>query len=229
MTKQNNLPVGMRYQVVVVLCGGLRKTANGYSPTTFEDSDEFGMLGAAIRITAAEELFWQGMSQRFLFSTGISEKQIAKFGPAVPPESYVYREVFLAAIKDDPRGQQHRLELPEVFVEDASVNTVANLLETIELCRRYSWNHVAIISSQYHIPRIKALYELLAEHHDLSLRPEFLEAEPIVRAAQSGVYDDTIAAAYKSAIAATRIANEERGLEHIRSGKYTFSEYQLKG
>ncbi|HSX29633.1 MAG TPA: YdcF family protein [Candidatus Saccharimonadales bacterium] len=216
-----------KYNVVIVLCGGLSKTAGVYAPTSFSDSDEFGMLGATVRVRAAQELYWRGVADTFLFSTGVSEKQIAKFGPNVPPESHIYRDYFLAGIKNDHRKLAHEPPAPKVLVEDASVNTVANLLEVSKLCSRYGWNDVAIISSAYHVPRIEALYGLIRDHFAISIRSAFLSAEEILRQSQPGVYDNEIAEAYASIEGKRRIANEQQGLAAINSGNYVFHEFQL--
>ena len=222
-------PKNQPYDAVIVLCGGLRKVDAGYQPTTFEDGDEFGMLGGFIRVVAAAELYWQGRASRFLFSTGVSAKQIAKFGPDVPPEAGVYRDLFVETIHANARRQNLTLPLPEMFLEDKSVNTVANLQESVAICKREGWQCVAIISSEYHVPRIAALYDLIATHAPLlAAHPIFLAAEPIVTQAQPGAYDAQIDAAYRSEIGQKRIANEHAGLAHIQSGQYTLHEYQLK-
>jgi len=218
-----------KYDVVVVLCGGLSRTGDVYAPTSFSDSDEFGMLGATVRVLAAQKLYWQNAADTFLFSTGVSEKQIAKFGPDVPPESHVYRDHFLAGIKNDHRKSARERAAPTVLVEDVSVNTAANLLEISKLSGRYGWKNMAIISSEYHISRIEALYGLMRDHFAISIRPKFLSAEEILRQSRPGGYDDEIAEAYASAEGRRRIANEQEGLAAINSGSYVFHEFQLAG
>ncbi len=82
-----------RYDAVAVLCGGLRCDGETYHPASFTDSDEHGMLGSQIRVLAAADLYRAGCAGVFLFSTGVSQKSRARFGPAVPPRRWSMRSI----------------------------------------------------------------------------------------------------------------------------------------
>jgi uncharacterized SAM-binding protein YcdF (DUF218 family) len=213
-----------QYDCIAVLCGGLRKHDGIYVPTTFKDGDEFGMLGGHVRVMAAAELYRQGITDTFVFSTGVSAKQIAKFGPDVPPEAHVYRDAFKQMI-DMPHGADAS---PRLYVEDKSINTVANLQEIARLCDKQGWRNVALLSSEYHIPRIRALYELLESR--AALKPfaiDFVQAETVLRKYRPGEYDKEFAKQYATPAARLRIMNEHQGLADIQEGRYVLSEYQL--
>ena len=101
------------YDGVAVLCGGLRYDGEAYHPASFTDSDEHGMLGGHVRVQAAADLYRAGCAGVFLFSTGISQKSRARFGPDVPAEAAVYAAHFRAEAGAGPA----------ILLETGSVNT----------------------------------------------------------------------------------------------------------
>jgi uncharacterized SAM-binding protein YcdF (DUF218 family) len=215
------------FDAVIVLCGGIYAKNGLYYPTTFAHSDNFGMLGGDIRVDAAMALYLQGKTQNILFSAGASAKSVAKFGPAVPPEAQVYTQAFRQRLHAQPRAND--LQPPHIFVEDASPNTANSLLEVASMIAKQGWQTVAFISSDYHITRITALYELLRPDFapTMTRKVTFLSAERIVTKAFPGTRDADIAAAYKTPEALKRIANERQGLEDMKAGRYVRSEFQL--
>jgi hypothetical protein len=86
-----------RYDVIAVLCGGLRRDADGFHPAFLTDSDEHGMLGGQLRVRAAAELCRAGRAGLFLFSTGVSKRSPAAARereftrPGTPPSRAVNR------------------------------------------------------------------------------------------------------------------------------------------
>jgi uncharacterized SAM-binding protein YcdF (DUF218 family) len=193
-----------KYDAVVVLCGGLYREGNTYHATTYAHSDEFGMLGGAMRVSAAVALYSEGVSQTFLFSSGISAKHIARFGPDVPPDAKVYGDEFvqaLAALEQKPNHDilTSQLEKPIVLLETKSVNTVNNVIEVAKIVAEKGWKHIALLSSDVHIGRIEALYHMMEkERPDLlsSATVEFLSAEKIMLETYPGIYDADIVAAH---------------------------------
>lgn len=200
------LPVLGRYDVIAVLCGGLRRDGAGFHPATFTDSDEHGMLGGHLRVLAAAELYRARCAGLFLFSTGVSERCRARFGPAVPPEAVVYADHFRAEAGDGP----------EVLVETGSVNTAANVAAVARLAARHGWRDVAVLSSEYHLPRARELLR----HTGGGLAADFLSAEAIVMAARPGACDAQIEAAYASPAGRRRTASERQGLADLYAGRY---------
>lgn len=212
------------HDAVIILCGGLYKKPDGtYAPTSYKHCDEFGMLGGQIRITAAIEIYLHEQATTFCFSTGVSQKQISKFGTTVPSEASIYRDVFLDQLKQHTRPVQ-----PQIFLDETSVNTTSNLQEVISLAQKKNWISLAIISNDYHIPRITQLYSLVQKQLSAtSIEATFLSAEKIVQRYQPNRYDAEIAAAYNTKEGLQRIINEQKGVQDIMQKKYILTEYQL--
>lgn len=200
------LPVPGRYDVIAVLCGGLRRDADGFRPASLTDSDEHGMLGGQLRVLAAAELWRAGRAGLFLFSTGVSERSRARFGAAVPPEAVVYADAFRAETGEDPA----------VLVEIDSVNTAGNVAAVARLAATHGWREVAILSSEYHLPRAR---ELLRQAGG-GLAAEFLSAEAVLMAARPGRYEAQIGAAYGSVAGRKRTAAERQGVADLYAGRY---------
>ncbi len=157
------------YDAVAVLCGGLRYDGEAYHPASFTDSDEHGMLGSRVRVLAAADLYRAGCAGVFLFSTGISQKSRARFGPAVPAEAVVYAEHFRAEAGDGP----------QVLLETGSVNTAGNCAAIAAAARQHGWSRLAVVTSEYHLPRVR---ELL--HRGGGEPAALLSAEAIIMAAR---------------------------------------------
>jgi uncharacterized SAM-binding protein YcdF (DUF218 family) len=209
------------YDALIILGGGLRKEGSEYYPATYQENDGFGMLGGHMRLQAAIDLFHAKASPCFLFTTGVYEKNKTRLGADVPPESEVYAARFKEALAGEP--------LPEILVETASSTTLTDLIEAIREAKKHGWHRIAVVSSDYHIPRVRALYEhVLAAQSDTQFEAEFLSAEKTVQEFQPGVFDREITEAYASDGARERQQNEQRGLQDLRDGKYATKEFQLK-
>ncbi len=220
-----------KLDVITVQSGGLRKSGdNTYASTLYTDVDDFGMLGGFVRVLAAEELYWRDPATPFIFCNGKSAKQIAKFGPDVPTDAEIYAEEFRQGVVQDARGQTREANLPEpkILLEDTSVNTVESIGRLMTMCATRGWKRMGLISSDYHIPRIKALCGLIFEK--LGEEPvtiTFMSAESILKELRPGVYDDEIDTAYQTPAAHERIKNEQNGLRDIAAGRYHIGEFQL--
>lgn len=218
------------FDAITVQSAGLRKREDGtYASTLYSDSDEFGMLGGSIRVLAAQELYQLHPTLTFVFCNGKSAKQIAKFGPDVPTDAEVYAEEFKSGISQNIRNEiGEKLPEPKIFLENTSVNTIASIGELLVICAAYEWKRIGLISSDYHIPRIKALCELIFEKlGEPPTEITFISAEAVLKELRPGVYDEEIDNAYKTAAAHERLKNEENGLGDIKAGRYHIGEFQL--
>lgn len=223
-----------QYEAIIVLSGGLKKIDGEYYPADYTDSDGFGMLGGHMRIEAASELYFHHQAKTFVFTTGSNEKDRIKFGQDVPTQADVYAKAFarrIAELKIKPEylKNEEKNEKPEAILEDRSATTLANIQEVMQIIKDRGWKKVAILTSEYHRPRTRALYEkVLLEHKDeINCEIIFLSAEEELIRLNPGKYDKDISTAYSTAEAKERIQNEERGLKDINSGKYTMVEFQL--
>jgi hypothetical protein len=204
------------YDAVIVLSGGIRKTPAGFAATTYTDDDGFGMMGGHMRVLAASVLCMQQAAGSFVFTTGITAKTIGMFGNDVPSEASVYSKEFLERIA--PAGTP-----PTVILEERSANTIGNVKEFAAIMKTNGWKKVAILSSEYHLPRIEALCNLLQVPGQLL----FLSAEEIVQREWPGMYDDEIKTAYASEAGKKRLQNEAGGTAAIKAGGYNPAEHQL--
>jgi uncharacterized SAM-binding protein YcdF (DUF218 family) len=222
MSDQNAAP-HPAYEAVIILGSNIKRAGDGYVPVTYGDYDIFGMLAGEIRIIAAVLLFEENLADTFVFSTGVSQKTRAVLGPDVPAEAAVYSQDFLK------RARSSKRPAPTVILEDRSVNTYSNLVECIAIIRRHQWEHVGIMSARYHIPRVRALWELAKENHPVDASASFLAAEDIVTHYMPGVYDDMITAAYRSPQGLKRLENEALGVQALKDGLYVLTEFHLPG
>ena len=222
------------YDAIIVLGGQLYKKGEKYYPTDYRHEDQFGMIGAGMRMAAALELYFQKKAKNFVFSGGISEKNKVTHGPDVPTEAEVYKDKFLRSLaglkqRKDFEKKFENIEEPEIILEDKAANTVGNIKGVLQIVQDKGWKKVAIVSSDYHIPRIKALYQQALEKlGGMSVDISFLSAENIAKEIAPEKYDDTIARAYRSSGAKTRLDSEAKGLADLKSGKYVMGEFQLE-
>jgi uncharacterized SAM-binding protein YcdF (DUF218 family) len=217
------------FDAVIVLGGNIRHTPTGFASATYDDSDQYGMLGGRIRIIAAAWLYLDGQASAFVFSTGTSEKTKAKYGANVPTEARIYCDEFNALL-DELRADHPEmagLEPPTIILEERSQNTVGNIRECFDIIRENQWKKVAILSARHHLPRTEALCGLIGENEPVDASLAFLSAEEIVRQHCPGKYDAEIEAAYNSPEGKKRLAIEAQGVRDIQNGVYILSEFQL--
>ncbi len=230
--KKEKLP--HQYDAVIVLGGGLRKVGDRYYPTDYRDADEFGMYGAGMRIVAALDLYLNSRAGRFVFATGKTEKGKSQYGSDIPTEAEVYKEKFLRMIDGLKRREDYKerfsgLDAPEIVLEDKSFNTMSNIKEILKMIEDNNWRNVAIVSSDYHIPRVKDLYERLSDKsEDSDIKVDFLSAENIVKKAEPGKYDEVMRRAYESEVAQRRLKSETQGVEDLKKGTYASGEFQFE-
>jgi len=211
-----------KYDAVVVLGGGLRKENERYDPATYEDSDDFGMLGGHVRVQAAAQLYRAEAASCFMFTTGVYEKNKQRLGADVPAEAETYAQRFKELITDVSG-------VPEIVLDTVSTTTLTNVQEIIAALISHKWQRIAIVSNEYHVPRIRVLYEhILRTHPELQVHIEYLAAERVLKELQSGFFDTEIDLAYQSEEGRKRERNEAQGLRDLQEGRYALKEFQLK-
>jgi hypothetical protein len=218
------------FDAITVQSAGLRMEENGtYASTLYSSTDEFGMLGGNMRVLAAQELYWLYPASAFVFCNGKSAKQIAKFGPEVPTDAEIYAEEFKRGIDQSSRDKfDEKLLEPKIFLEDKSVNTVASIGLLLGMCTTHDWKRIGLVSSDYHIPRIQALCDLIFKKlGDNPVEISFISAEAVLKELRPGMYDEEIDDAYQTVAAQERLKNEENGLQDIKAGRYHIGEFQL--
>lgn len=218
------------YNASVIFCGGLRKIGKEYMPSTFDQRDEFGMLGGSIRLLSALELYFQGATDTFLFTSGVSTKNIKTYGEDVPMEALVYKNTFVKSIADLKKSDPQRLtglNEPTIILEDKSSNTATNVYNVIQIINKHNWGKVAFVTSAYHTARLAGIVKLYRdEGYGTQASIDFLASEKIVMLAEPGKYDEEILEAYKSDAGQKRILSEANGLRDLHDGKYMLSEFR---
>lgn len=137
-----------RYDVVVTLGGGIRRHEKGWHTTNYSEGDDYGTLGSRARIIATQYLYEQGdVAENYLTTTG--KPKYLEEDPEAPRESEIGRKELLE------RG----LPPEHVFIENESKTTKQNIANVLKIAKEHSWHKMLIVSSNYHIPRIKASYE----------------------------------------------------------------------
>lgn len=218
------------YEAIIVLGCNITPTATGFAPTTYADHDEYGMLAGEMNVIAATLLWAEGAATTFVFSTGTSAKTKAAYGNDAPSEASVYSADFTARIAgmraDDPELAA-RPE-PVLMLEDRSVNTFTNLVESFSIIQAKGWKDVAIMSARYHIPRVAALNDMIQQKQALDgVHIDFIVSEDVVEDQLPGLYDQDIEEAYASEWGQKRLAIEANGLKDMQEGRYVIGEFQL--
>jgi hypothetical protein len=218
-----------QYDAIVILGLNIVPVGDSYAPTSYKDHDEYGMLAGEMNVIATIHLFAQQQADIFVFSTGTSQKTIAAFGPDVPTEAEVYSQDFMTRLK---RYRATHPELaghpdPTIILENRSVNTYTNIMEVFTIIEQQEWRHVAIMSARYHVPRVKALCELIQKTYPQTANLEFITSEDVALRAEPGIHDEAITAAYNGYQGKKRLAHEAQGREDIEQGRYVITEFQL--
>ncbi len=222
------------YKAVAVLCGGLRKERDVFLPATYNQSDEFGMLGGHMRVAAAVGIQLMDQCSEFFFSGGASDKLKETFGPDVPAEAGVYREAFVDTLARLANDTQYRFlpgarKEPHTVLGEKAYNTASNIQEVIATAPNQGWSEVALLTNSYHVGRAKAWStELRRRNKDTPGLPKIkvLAAEDVVQEIFPGVYDTEIKEAYQSEAGLLRQKHEAQGMHDMRLGQYVPGEFQ---
>lgn len=202
-----------KYDAVIVLSGGLAKTPGGFRSTNYQERDSAGMLGGRMRVLAAHQLLRRGLSERFVFTTGITERNLEQFwGWVVPAECRVYAAEFVDLSRAGSRAM--------IFVEDQSTTTEGNLRVTFGMAAREGWSNVGILSSNYHLPRVQALAKVVRGQLGFRASTTLISAEAVLMQERPGQYDREIDRAYASDVGLERIRNEDIGVQRITAEEY---------
>jgi hypothetical protein len=210
-----------KYDLVIVHGEGLHQTSKGdFYPSDYRDYDEFGMLGAGMRVAAALEMYLNGQ-RVFVFTGGLSEKNRKMFGDNCPNEADIYADKFLRMVtllkKQEPE-KYGNLEEPIVSKETESFNTKACIRVLLQQAKIQEHRNIAVISNDYHLPRMKAHYTNISKELEVDTDIAFISAEGVMREAHPGRYDRAIDRYYHSWLGRKRILWEMLGVAQIKLG-----------
>ncbi len=204
--------------VVVILGGGLKRDASGWRTTNFDEGDNFGSLGDRLRVVAGQILYKDFRNQNkdalVVVSGGRGQLRNAPDAPTVA--SILKKELM-------------DLGVPEsiILVEENSNNTFEQLIELNKMIKARGWQNLAIVSNEYHLPRIGAM---IGHGPGLeTLKALSVNGKIFLVSAEEKLLDNDrerwqklIEGAYKTKGMRERISLEKQGVKQIKSGVYKF-------
>lgn len=196
--------------MVIVLGGGLKKEADDrWRTTNFgEEGDNFGEMGDRLRVLAAAELYRQDSQVIFVASGGRGQFENVPGAPAVG--TVMKKELEDLGVPSD-----------KIKKEIKSGSTREQLQELIKLILGMEPERIKIISSRWHLPRVKAMIESFAELDFLKKQTiELLSAEDILIHQDEERWKPIVEKAYSGEGMRKRIKKEEQGIRDIKSGQY---------
>ncbi len=204
-------------QFMVVLGGYIVRDAGGFWRTSnFEEEDEKTALGDRLRVVAASFLY----KDRGTMNTAVivlgARGNLGGIAGAPTIASVNENELVQLGV---PRSA--------IIREEESNNTYGQLRALNSLLANASPQSIKIVSNRYHLPRIQAMIEAASP---LALLKEFLSrgilklvsAEEVCLAHDRVAWERVITHAYKSEAMAKIQANEARGIEDLKQGRYRF-------
>lgn len=199
-----------KYDALVLLGGGNIKKNNGkWRTTNLDEGDILGIAGGRIRVVAGQLLFNSGASNLIIASGGRGQyKNVA----GVPTLSRVIKNELV------------ELGVPanNILEDRKSDNTHEQLKFVKLLTGSRQMKKIAIVSNEWHLPRIKAMIEHSPNLTGLTGCVKLIAAEKVVIKHGKLNWQDKIAKVRKSEGLKKRVALEKKGVEDIKNGKYDF-------
>ncbi|MFH1662269.1 MAG: YdcF family protein [Candidatus Falkowbacteria bacterium] len=189
---------------IAIIGGGLIKEDGNWRTTNFNEGDEYGALGDRLRVAAGSILYKKNPDLLIIASGG--KGQLEKIPDAIPVSEVVKQELVNLGVKPE-----------NIISENKSGNSFEQLQNLQEIIAENNLGNIKIISNKYHLPRIKAMAEIIN-----LLDIELLSAEDILLKYDNNNWKDIIEKAYNSKAMKERIFLEEKGVKDIREGNYKF-------
>lgn len=209
-----------------ILSAGIKlvETRNGetqYKTKSYADLDIHGLTsGCKSRTMAAGYLGQEFPELKFVTNSGF-QSEAAK---GIPSHAQVMEQ------------ELKKFNVPDesIILQEKSVSTATEMVKMIKLAVDNNWQKIAIITSDYHIPRTRALFanladiinyedpefrEKLAEFKKRNIRVSFVSAEDVLENV-SPLYKHLIAKAKQTESYKKRVEQEQNGLKDIEEGKY---------
>ncbi len=197
-----------KYDAVFILGGSLIKDNGVWRTCRFDEGDNFGVLGDVARVAAGNILFKKEITDRIIALGGKGQyKDNADF-PTIT--SVIKKELVQLGVP------------PNQIEENLSDGTYGQLKTILEIANQRNWIKVAIISNEYHLPRISAMIKYAPNIGDLNNLADLISAEKILIDNDRTKWQKEIKEIYESAGMQRRIAIEQKGIQDIKTGKYKF-------
>lgn len=199
-----------KYDALVILGGGLKNDHGKWRTTNLDEGDFFGVTGGRLRVIAGQLLFNKRLSDLIVASGGRDQYKNLVDAPTV--SEVIKTELMELGVPADR------------IIEDKKSGDTHQQLKFVKLLiNSRQMKKIALVSSEWHLPRIKALIDYSPHLVELTDRIKLIAAEKVIIKYDKLNWQDEIAQARKSEELKKRIALEQRGARDIREGRYNFS------
>jgi len=198
-----------KFNTIVVLGGGIIKDKSGWRTTDYNEEDKFGITGARLRVEAAYHLYLNRISPLFIVSGGKGQDRNVKNARAVA---------------DIMKDELVRLGVPaDVIISDTNPdNTYQQLNALLKIASEVPAQKIGLISSDWHLPRIKTMLDYVPQLTKLSEIVELISAEQILIQYDSMSWKKNIDKSRQGEKMKQRIVIEQKGINQIKEGTYKF-------
>lgn len=226
---------GLMPQAIFILDGDITEVAeaenkydfhnpNRFRPNSYYDKDLHGAItGAQARIAAGAEI-------GKLFPEPVLVTTDTRYHIDEPTHATISKNELV----------QLGIEANRILLEENSNSTITQLVEMIKIANEKGWSQIAILTSDYHIPRCQMIWEklidliegakageiykkefieALAEFKQNNRRIIFVAAEKVLEKVNDD-YRVLIKEAKESDGYQKRVELEEKGIKDLEAGKY---------
>jgi len=197
----------MTPQAIVIFSAGIMPSQDGgWHSTTYNERDTFGTLGGRDRIDAAVILS-KKYPDAFLVTTS------RRMNDEPPTQAEVYAHEL-----------KERGVAPERIIEEKkSINTKTAIEETYKFAQQKRWKYIILLSSEYHIPRIKAFYK----QKKRDIKATMISSESIL-IEDDPTFTSSFEKIKKTDAYYARLVSEKKGIKAMTKGLYQATSNQDK-
>lgn len=202
-------------KAIVIISGGIKKDSGGqwHSTDLNEADNKLSAPGGYLRVLAGKYL-WDENKEQGIVATGGKGYDVAQKDPRQPLICEIIKKELMEL------GASEN----SIILEKESNNTIDQIKALGFILKKNDFKEAIIISSQWHLPRVRAMVEKTG---DLNIR-ELLKQEAIKLQSAEEVllkkdrqhWQDKIESAYQSDWLRQRIAMEEKGIADLKAGRY---------
>lgn len=221
----SDLELGQLPQAIFILSGGTEwSKERGYYTLSYDEPDFTGLAsGAHFRVVAAAEIAKCFPEIKIvptgkLIIHGIKEKE------HFPNDAKVIADELVAM----------GVDCNQIILEENSVSTLTELLEMIKMARVNNWSRLGIITSRWHVARVKMMYEKLetieglCTTEEVTMIKEFKSSGAMVAIIAAEDITDEVSEEYRKTIQEVerrdsykeRLMSEQKGIEDLKAGRY---------
>lgn len=200
-----------RPDAIGILAGTIKEVNGTWMSTALtEEDDRIGAPGQQLRIAAAVVLARKYPDALLVPSGGIGYDHPLGIKNARPFLAEVMRDELL----------EHGVSPSRIILETGSNSTYQQLQEIRNMLVAHKWDHVALVTNRWHVPRTEAI--VVAKFPDMVRHVTLIPAEEVLLEDSPEVWKAGIESAYRSPFLKERIEKELEGIRQIKAGTYNF-------